>query len=119
MQKKNPNQLANENSRETILASYFDVSLILNFNLIQCLHNLYSYFCCCTKLATGTSNQAFLNMDRIQLTGNGSKLNLLGKIREITSNELIFGGFLNKFLESHCAAGAAKKCLEVQLCIRE
>ena len=35
----------------------------------------------------------FLNMDRIQLTGNGSELNLLGKIREITSSELIFGGF--------------------------
>jgi hypothetical protein len=31
-------------------------------------------------------------MDRIQLTGNGSKVNLIGKIREITSSELIFGG---------------------------
>ena len=28
----------------------------------------------------------FLNMDRIQLTGNGSELNLLGKIREVTSS---------------------------------
>ena len=56
------------------------------------IHNIYCYFCCCTKLATRTSDQAFLNMDRIQLTGNGSKLNLLGKIREITSSELIFGG---------------------------
>ena len=43
-------------------------------------------------MATGTPDQAFLNLDRIQLTGNGSKVNLLGKIREITSSELIFGG---------------------------
>ena len=27
------------------------------------------------------------------------------KIRELTSKELIFGGFLNKFLESRCVAG--------------
>jgi hypothetical protein len=31
-------------------------------------------------------------MDHFQLSGNGSKLNFLGKIREIASSELIFGG---------------------------
>ena len=38
-------------------------------------------------------------MDRIQLTGNGSELNLLGKIREITSKSEFL--IINDLIEQH------------------